>query len=178
MAPIIAAALPLLLKALASPIVAGTAASWIASKFGLSDSTVDGITNFINGLKPDDQIKIKELDQEFKQFVIEQDNKLYLAELGLIQGQLEINRIEAASESVFVAGWRPFCGWVGGIGLAYAAIIEPLLRFGAQVVFGYLGSFPTIDTMLTLQILMGMLGLAGMRSFDKQAGNGAEKGKH
>lgn len=178
MAPIIAMLLPTLFKAIASPIVAGTAASWVASKFGLSDSTVGGITNFINGLKPDDQITLKKLDDDFKKFIIEQDNRIYLAELGLVSSQLEINKQEAASESVFVAGWRPFCGWIGGFGLAYAAILEPLMRFTAQVIFKYSGVFPTIDTMLTLQILMGMLGLAAARSFDKKNGNGSEKGKH
>lgn len=178
MAPLIALAIPYLLKALASPVVAGTAASWVASKLGLSDSTVEGITNFMSGLQPSDQIKMKELDNDFKKFIIEQDNKLFLAELGLLEGQLEINKVEAASESIFVAGWRPFCGWIGGFGLAYAAILEPIARFVATVIFGYSEDFPVIDTMLTLQILMGMLGLAGMRSYDKKVGNGAEKGKH
>jgi len=123
-------------------------------------------------------MKVKVLDQEFKQFIIEQDNKVYLAELGLLTGQLEINKAEAESDSTFVAGWRPFCGWIGGFALAYAAILEPLLRFIASVVFAYKGNFPVIDTMLTLQILMGMLGLAGLRTYDKKVGNGSERGKH
>lgn len=82
-------------------------------------------------------------------------------------GQLEINKIEAASSSLFVAGWRPWVGWVCGVALAYAAIIEPLARFVAAVVFGYTGVFPAIDTEITLQILLGLLGLAGMRSYEK-----------
>ena len=84
--------------------------------------------------------------------------------------QTDTNKIEAASNSVFVAGWRPFCGWIGGCGLAYAAIIEPTARFVATVMVGYTGDFPAIDTTVTMQILFGMLGLGAMRSYDKAKG--------
>lgn len=87
-------------------------------------------------------------------------------ELATIIAQTDINKVEAASDSVFVAGWRPFCGWVGGAGLAYAAIVEPLLRLIASL-SGYTGDFPAIDTTITMQILFGLLGLGAMRSFDK-----------
>lgn len=87
-------------------------------------------------------------------------------ELAAIVAQTDINKIEAASQSIFVAGWRPFCGWVGGAGLAYAAIVEPLLRLLASL-YGYTGDFPAIDTTITMQILFGLLGLGAMRSYDK-----------
>ena len=88
-------------------------------------------------------------------------------EFNLLLGQISVNKIEAKSDSLFKSGWRPFIGWVCGLGLAYASIIEPLLRFIALSVFGYVGVFPVIDTTITMQILMGMLGLGGMRSFEK-----------
>jgi hypothetical protein len=88
-------------------------------------------------------------------------------EFNLLLGQIDVNKIEAQSQSLFKSGWRPFIGWVCGLALAYAAIIEPLSRFIANVAFGYSGEFPTIDTTLTMQILLGMLGLGGMRSFEK-----------
>ena len=90
-------------------------------------------------------------------------------ELAQITGQLDINKVEAASTSVFVSGWRPVVGWVCGLGLGYVAIVEPIARFIATMV-GYTGNFPVIDTTITMQVLMGMLGLAGMRSFDKKNG--------
>ena len=90
-------------------------------------------------------------------------------ELAQITGQLDINKVEAASGSLFVSGWRPFVGWVCGLGLGYVAIVEPIARFIATMV-GYTGNFPVIDTTITMQVLMGMLGLAGMRSFDKKNG--------
>ena len=91
-------------------------------------------------------------------------------ELAEITAQTDINKAEAASNSVFVAGWRPFCGWIGGCGLAYAAIIEPTARFVATVMVGYTGDFPAIDTTVTMQVLFGMLGLGAMRSYDKVKG--------
>lgn len=90
------------------------------------------------------------------------------AETDLIKGQLEINKVEAGSDSIWVAGWRPFAGWVGGAALAYAAILEPLLRFAAQVGFGYIGFFPVLDTTITMQVLFGLLGLGAYRSYDKK----------
>ena len=91
-------------------------------------------------------------------------------ELAAMTAQTDTNKVEAASNSVFVAGWRPFCGWIGGCGLAYAAIIEPTARFVATVMVGYTGDFPAIDTTVTMQILFGMLGLGAMRSYDKAKG--------
>jgi hypothetical protein len=81
--------------------------------------------------------------------------------------QIQTNVEEAKSTNWFVAGWRPFVGWVCGLGLAYVALIEPLARFAAQVWFKYTGAFPVIDTSLTMQVLLGMLGLGAMRSLEK-----------
>ncbi|MGR9014156.1 MAG: 3TM-type holin [Gammaproteobacteria bacterium] len=93
----------------------------------------------------------------------------------LVAGQLAINKSEAQHASVKVAGWRPYVGWVCGTSLLYVALIEPLLRFAATVLFGYQGMFPVIDTDLTMQILIGMLGLAGSRSFEKVNGVARER---
>ena len=92
----------------------------------------------------------------------------YAAETNRMQGQVDVNKVEAASANAFIAGWRPFIGWTCGLAFSYAAIIEPLLRFAAQVWFGYAGAFPVIDTNLTMQILFGILGLGAMRSYDKK----------
>jgi len=106
-------------------------------------------------------LKLKELEQ-----------KGDLAELTAyvkgMQGQLAINAKEAEHPSIFVAGWRPFVGWVGGFSLAYAGILEPFLRFGAKVLFDYTGEFPVIDTTMSMQILLGMLGIGAQRSYDKR----------
>jgi len=85
-------------------------------------------------------------------------------------GQLAINREEAKSSHLFVAGWRPFIGWGCGFALLYAALFEPLLHFIAVVFFDFHGDFPAIDPTLTMPVLLAMLGMGAMRSHDKKHG--------
>lgn len=87
-----------------------------------------------------------------------------------VTAQIEVNKVEAASSSVFVAGWRPAVGWVGAAGLAFATILQPLGSWTASVVFGYTGPFPVLDTELLWVALSGILGIGGMRSFEKYKG--------
>lgn len=98
------------------------------------------------------------------------DLDAYKAETERMGGQVEINKIEAASSSLFVSGGRPFVVWVCAVALAYAAVIEPMARFVAKVGFGYDGDFPDINTDLTMQVLVGVLGLGAYRSFEKVKG--------
>ena len=100
---------------------------------------------------------------------------LLASETDLAKLQIQVNVEEAKSTNWFVAGWRPGIGWVCGSGLAYAALIEPFARFIAKVLFGYTGEFPVISTDLTLQILMGLLGLGAMRSVEKIKGGEANR---
>jgi hypothetical protein len=87
-----------------------------------------------------------------------------------IMGQLEINKTEATHSSIFVAGWRPFVGWVSGIGLGYGVIIEPLASWFARVIIDYQGPFPEIDPTLLIFALGGMLGIGTMRTVEKIKG--------
>lgn len=88
----------------------------------------------------------------------------------LAKGQQEINKVEAASTSLFVSGPRPFVMWICGISLLYAALIEPMARFVATVIYKYSGPFPVIDTNITLQLLFGLLGLGVYRTYEKVRG--------
>ena len=92
------------------------------------------------------------------------------AETDLAKGQLAINQAEAQNTNWFVSGGRPFIMWGCGFAMLYASLFEPIMRFVAVVMFKYAGSFPVIDTSLTTQVLLGLLGLAGMRSIDKKNG--------
>lgn len=100
----------------------------------------------------------------------EQERAQIAAAVQIVNGQLEINKVEAANPSLLVSGGRPFIIWMCGFALGYASIIEPMARFLATVVFHYTGAFPVIDTTITLQVLLGLLGLGGLRSWDKQNG--------
>lgn len=114
----------------------------------------------------------KRADELFRLEQLKQQGDLALmkAQVDLLLGQIEVNKIEAQSSSLFVSGWRPWAGWVGGVAFAYASIVEPIARFVAKVVYDYQGNFPEINTELTIQVLLGMLGLGLMRSFDKKQG--------
>lgn len=93
--------------------------------------------------------------------------KIMEIELAAQAGQMQINLEEAKSEHVFVSGWRPFVGWVGGLSLAYAAMIHPFLVWAA-VTYGIKQTYPVLDTTITMQVLFGILGLGAFRSYDKK----------
>lgn len=81
--------------------------------------------------------------------------------------QVELNTMEAAHASIFVAGWRPFIGWVGGVALAWQFILRPIITWIA-VVAGYDGTLPDLgDAGELMSLVMAMLGVGAMRSFDK-----------
>ena len=82
--------------------------------------------------------------------------------------QLEINAREAAHPSVFVAGWRPFFGWAGGAGFVYATILQPLLAWAA-VIKGW-PQPPSLNLDLLWVVVTGMLGIGGLRTFEKTKG--------
>ena len=87
-------------------------------------------------------------------------------ELAQIVGQMEIDKEEAKSSSVLVAGWRPFLGWVCGAAFAYKFVMSPLLVF-IFIACGHPIVLPVLDFSEMNTVLMGMLGLAGMRTYEK-----------
>jgi len=84
--------------------------------------------------------------------------------------QVEVNKAEAQHRSIFVAGWRPFIGWTCGIALAYHFILNPVILFGASVAGFELPELPEFDMNSLMTVLLGMLGLGGMRTFEKAKG--------
>ena len=88
----------------------------------------------------------------------------------LAKGQLEINKAEAASGSVFKGGWRPFIGWVCGIAFAYHFVLQPLIVFGVTAAGVEIPELPSFDMGSLMTVMMGMLGLGGLRSYEKKQG--------
>ena len=88
--------------------------------------------------------------------------------------QLEVNKQEAASQSMFVAGWRPSVGWICSISMAYHFIVQPLLVFILKA-NGIEVDLPEFDFAQLSTILMGMLGLGGLRTYEKMQGVAREK---
>lgn len=88
----------------------------------------------------------------------------------LAKGQLEINKAEAASGSVFKGGWRPFIGWVCGVAFAYHFVLQPFIVFGVTAAGVDIPELPSFDMSSLMTVMMGMLGLGGLRSYEKKQG--------
>jgi hypothetical protein len=103
----------------------------------------------------------------------ESDKQQLAAAVMIVQGQLDINRAEAASPSVFVSGWRPAIGWVCGAACAWNWIGLPMAKAGLLLSGTQLDMAPA-DLTEMLPILLGMLGLAGLRTGEKIKGVAAQ----
>jgi|TARA_R110000850_G_scaffold46861_1_gene117797 hypothetical protein len=135
--------------------------------FGIGDAVTAGL-KIIDKFIPDPKAKA---DAIFKLKNLEQEGNMaqlnaYVTQLS---GQIEINKIEAASTNLFKSGWRPFIGWVCGSAFAYKFIVQPFLLF--LVALGQINIdisiLPVLEWQELSAVLMGMLGLGSMRSFDR-----------
>lgn len=97
--------------------------------------------------------EFKEMDQVFQ----------------LAQGQIGVNTAEASSASIFVAGWRPFIGWVCGAAFAYKFVLAPAAAF-AMTAAGHPILLPVLDFTEMSTVLLGMLGIGGLRTIEKIRG--------
>ena len=84
--------------------------------------------------------------------------------------QIEVNKAEAASGSIFKGGWRPFVGWVCGAAFAYHFVLQPLLIFIVAVAGLQIPALPEFDMSSLMTTLGGLLGLGGLRTFEKFKG--------
>lgn len=95
-----------------------------------------------------------------------------------IMAQMEVNKQEAAHQNLFVAGWRPGVGWVCVAALGWNFVIQPLLLWGAWMVPEYadkIATAPSLEMGELMTVLLGMLGLGGLRTYEKKHGVAREK---
>lgn len=117
------------------------------------------------------QLALKNRELDLKEKEIDQRTDL---------AQVEVNKIEAASTSVFVAGWRPAIGWIGAAAMAYQFLLYPMCLWAWTYLQGMgwipagLKPPPVLDADQLWVILSGILGIAGMRSFEKTKGVAAK----
>ena len=121
------------------------------------DKLIEPVSQILDKFIADKDLKLK-LQHELNQ-------ELHKANMA----QIEVNKVEAQHRTVFVAGWRPFTGWICASALAYHFIIEPILIFALATQNIQL-TLPTFDMGSLLTVLMGMLGLGGLRTFEKTKG--------
>lgn len=98
------------------------------------------------------------------------EGQMLNAMTGLVQGQLEINKAEAQHKSLFVAGWRPGVGWICALALGWNFILQPIMAWGFFVYGANIADAPVLDTGELTTILLGMLGLGGLRTYEKRLG--------
>lgn len=110
---------------------------------------------------PEDKAEKSKAEAEFLRMAAEGELKQVIA-------QLEINAKEAAHPSVWVSGWRPYFGWVGGTAFAYVGIIKPILAW-VSAIKGW-PTPPDIDTEFLWVVVSGLLGIGGLRTFEKSKG--------
>lgn len=126
---------------------------------------IDPLSKLIDRLIPDPQAAAAaklELAKEQNAAALQEFQTAVQADVA----QSQINQVEAASKDMFVSGWRPFIGWVCGIAFGYHYILQPLLAFGMASA-GHTVPLPAFDMSELSTVLMGMLGLGGLRTIEK-----------
>lgn len=129
---------------------------------------IPAVTTLLDKLIPDPQAKA---DAQLKMLEMAQKGELAVldADMRLALGQMEINKAEASTD-MFRGGWRPAVGWTCVAGLAYNFVVQPLLPWFVRALGGEVPDMPTIDNETLMVLLTGMLGLGGLRTFEKVKG--------
>jgi predicted polyphosphate/ATP-dependent NAD kinase len=143
----------------------GSAAGGVASP---AAGIVEGASKIIGMFKLSPEVKAT-LAAQLTAENIDLEKAELAAQVATVQGQLEINKEEAASTSWFISGWRPAVGWVCVIALAYAYVVQPFAEF-SLVVFKVTisGTLPHLDTGAMISgLLIPLLGIAGLRTIEK-----------
>lgn len=120
------------------------------------------VSSLLDKFIPDAGEKAK-LAHEIATMAEKQAHELALA-------QIDVNKVEAASTSLFKAGWRPFIGWTCGSAFAYHFVLQPLLVFVLVSSGNTVPELPKFEMDALMTVLFGMLGLGGLRTFEKFKG--------
>ena len=120
------------------------------------------VANILSRFIPDETERQK-LAHEIATLTEKQAHEIALA-------QIEVNKVEAASSSIFKSGWRPFIGWVCGTAFAYHFVLQPLLVFILTYAGHPVPALPEFDMASLMTVLGGLLGLGGLRTFEKYKG--------
>ena len=125
---------------------------------------IDKLVNLI----PDPAAREKARLEAQAQLVAQQDD-LVKAFLASDAAQAQVNAKEAGSTNMFIAGWRPGLGWVLSSSFAWVYVLQPITSFILTAI-GHPIALPTLDMSQMAPVLMGMLGLAGLRTYEKNSG--------
>lgn len=126
---------------------------------------IDPISKLLDKLIPDPAAR-EMAKAELRKADREQDLEELRLTISADQNQTTINQQEASNPNMFVAGWRPFIGWVCGVAFAYHFILQPLLAFAIMNAGGTV-KLPAFNMDELSTVLMGMLGLGSLRTIEK-----------
>lgn len=129
--------------------------------FGIDDAIAAGL-KVIDKFIPDPEAKAK-AEEELRADLMEWD-----------KSQTEVNKVEAASDNMFVAGWRPAIGWFCALALGFQYVITPLALWAGDLVGHPLPKPPALDQILW-ELMFGMLGMGGLRTYEKIKGVARDK---
>ena len=90
-------------------------------------------------------------------------------EARLKEKQMDINAVEAGHRSIFIAGWRPALGWISALSVGYVYLFQPFIVMGLKIA-GSDVELPTLDLSQLMPLILGMLGLGGLRTIEKAKG--------
>ena len=142
---------------------------------GIAESIVDLGKAAIERIWPDPVKRAEEL-RKLQELEQEGDIAKLNAHVKLMLAQIDVNKTEAQHKSLFVAGWRPAVGWVGVVALGYQFVLYPMLVWSwyiwqaRGVIPTDMATPPILDMEILMVLLTGILGIGGMRSFDKSRG--------
>ena len=123
---------------------------------------ISPVADLLNKFVPDQTEKLK-LAHEIATLAEKQAHAIAMA-------QIEVNKVEAASNSIFKSGWRPFIGWTCGVAFSYHFVLQPLLIFILTYAGHPVPELPEFDMASLMTVLGGLLGLGGLRTFEKYKG--------
>lgn len=123
---------------------------------------INPVADLLNKFVPDQTEKLK-LAHEIATLAEKQSHAIAMA-------QIEVNKVEAASNSIFKSGWRPFIGWTCGVAFSYHFVLQPLLIFILTYAGYPVPELPEFDMASLMTVLGGLLGLGGLRTFEKYKG--------
>lgn len=138
----------------------------------LLDLLVGPVLDIVNKIIPTPMTAEQKVQAQYQLLQLQQTGDLAQlnAQLQQTAQQTDTNKLEATNTSIFVAGWRPFVGWVCGGGLAYQYLVNPFFSWFALIV--HWPTPPTLDMQTLITMLGGLLGFGVMRSYDKKNGVG------
>ena len=129
---------------------------------GLLDNLIQPVSQILDKAIPDQDLKRK-LSHEIATMSEKHAQELALA-------QIKVNAAEAASGSLFKGAWRPCIGWICGVAFGYHFVLQPIIIFIVALIGMNIPDLPEFDMCTLLTVLGGMLGIGGLRTYEKQKG--------